>query len=260
VPGALSVDATRGAPGHDPAGGRAVSPAEPSDPVGAETLERLAGAGRYNRWMFERLRPWMGRRVLEIGSGIGNLSAFLTDRDRLVLTDTRPEYIERLRARFADHDHVSVARLYLPDDHSALGDERFDTVICLNVLEHVEDDGGSLRAIRHLMAAGGRLILLVPALPALYGAMDEALGHYRRYTRRELAAKFAAAGLRVPHVEYFNLAGVPGWWFAGRVLKRRVIPAGSLRVYDALVPLFRLERLIPWRIGQSLIVIGERTP
>lgn len=233
---------------------------EPGDPVGAETLERLADAGRYNRWMFDRLRRWVGGHVLEIGSGIGNLSAFLLDRERLVLTDTRPEYLDRLRARFAGRGNVAVARLYLPTDASALAGERFDTVICLNVMEHVDDDLASLAAIHRLLDAGGRLILLVPALPALYGTLDEALGHHRRYTRAELMTKFRATGFQMRHLEYFNLAGVPGWWLTGRVLRRRVIPRGSLRLYDALVPVFRLERLLPWRIGQSLIAIGEAAP
>src|SRR6185312_2000102 len=109
-------------------------------------------AVRYNRWMFDRLRPWIGRRVLEIGSGIGNLSAFLVDREQLVLTDTREEYLERLRRRFAGHPNIRVARLYLPNDDSAVAGQRFDTVICLNVLEHVDDDTASLVAIRRLLA------------------------------------------------------------------------------------------------------------
>lgn len=240
-------------------GASPVSHTDSSDPVGAETLGHLAHAVRYNRWMFDRLSRWMGRRVLEIGAGIGNLSTFLTDRDRVVLTDTRTEYLSCLRERFAGHPNVAVARLYLPSDAGALAGEAFDTVICLNVLEHVADDVASLTLIRTLLGQGGRLILLVPALPALFGTLDEALGHHRRYTRAALAAKFASAGLRLRHVEYFNLAGIPGWWFTGRVLRRRVIPAGSLRLYDALVPLFRLERLLPWRVGQSLIAIGERS-
>ena len=207
--------------------------------------------------MFDRLRRWVGRRVLEIGSGIGNLSEFLVNSERLVLTDTREEYLERLRTRFAKHVNVVVARLYLPTELGALAGQQFDTIICLNVLEHVDDDVSSLKAMRRMLAPGGRLILLVPALPALYGTMDKALGHHRRYKRAALTSLLQATGFRVAHVEYFNLAGVPGWWFAGRVLRRQVIPAGSLKLYDALVPLFRLERLLPWRVGQSLIAIGE---
>ncbi len=207
--------------------------------------------------MFDRIRPWIGARVLEIGSGIGTLSAFLVDRARLVLTDTRAEYLERLRRRFAGRPNISVARLYLPHDDGAVRGERFDSIICLNVLEHVDDDVGSLTAIRKLLEPSGRLVLLVPALPALYGTLDRALGHHRRYTRAELESKFERTGFRVAHVEYFNLAGVPGWFLAGRVLRRQMIPAGSLGLYDVLVPLFKLERFLPWRVGQSLIAIGE---
>ena len=125
-----------------------MSPPEAADEVGAATLERMAAAPRYNRWMFERLRRWIGRSVLEIGSGIGNLSAFLVDRDRLVLTDTREEYLSRLRQRFAGKPHISVTRLYLPDDDSAVAGQRFDTIICLNVLEHIDDDISALHADR----------------------------------------------------------------------------------------------------------------
>ena len=225
--------------------------------MGAETLECLAGAVRYNAWMFDRIRPWVGSRVLEIGSGIGNLSAFLLDRERLVLTDTREEYLARLRTRFANRSNISVAHLYLPHDDRAVAGQHFDTIICLNVLEHVEDDIGSLTAVRKLLEPRGRLVLLVPALPALYGSIDRALGHHRRYTRNALIATLERTGFQLAHIEYFNLAGIPGWWWAGRVLGRQTIPAGSLRLYDRLVPLFRLERLIPWRVGQSLIAVGE---
>ena len=224
-----------------------MTPPVSRDLTGAATLERMAAAPRYNRWMFDRLRPWVGRRVLEIGAGIGNMSAFLVNQtrvERVVLTDTEPDYLGRLRERFAGRLHVSVA-------------ERLDTVVCLNVLEHIEDDRASLRAMHDLLQPGGRLVLLVPSLRALYGTLDEALGHFRRYVPAELSEKLGAAGFRLRHLEYFNLAGVPGWWVAGRVLRRRLIPTGALRWYEALVPLFRLERLLPWRIGQSLIAIGE---
>ena len=235
-------------------------PAQTADHVGAATLERMAAAPRFNRWMFERLRPWVGRRVLEIGAGIGNMSAFLVDEagvDRLVLTDTEPYYLGRLRERFAGRPQVAVAELRLPGRDPRLVAERLDTVVCLNVLEHIEQDGAALRAMRDLLQPAGRLLLLVPSLRALYGSLDEALGHFRRYVPDELQAKLQVAGFRVRHLEYFNLAGVPGWWLTGRVLRRRLIPAGALRWYEALVPLFRLERFLPWRIGQSLIAIGE---
>ncbi len=229
------------------------------DPVGVETLERLAAAApRYNAWLIDRVLPWVGRRVLEIGAGVGTMSAFLADRERVVLSDTNAGYVERLRARFAGHPQVRVAALRLPASDGDLPAERLDTIICLNVLEHVREDELSLATMFQLLQPGGRLVLLVPSLPAIYGTLDRALGHFRRYTPSELRHKYAAAGFRMRHLEYFNMAGIPGWWFTGRVLKRELIPTASLRWYDALVPLFRLERFLPWRLGQSLIAVGER--
>src|SRR2546430_11258487 len=134
--------------------------AEPGDLVGAATLERMAAAPRYNRWMYERLRPWVGRRVLEIGAGIGNMSAFLIDRDRVVLTDTEPYYLDRLRARYADQPHVTVAELRLPATDARLAAERLDTVGCLNGLEHIADARPSLVPILDLVGPRRRRLLV----------------------------------------------------------------------------------------------------
>ena len=228
-----------------------------ADEVGAATLQRMARADAYNRWMYDRLAGWIGRRIIEIGSGIGNMSQFLTGRDRLVLTDTEPAYRAYLERRFADEPGVSVTTLTLPETTPSLLKERFDTVVCLNVLEHIADDRGSLAAMRRLLRPGGHLVLLVPSVPGIYGTLDRKLGHFRRYTPRLLREMYAEAGFRMQALEYFNLAGILGWWFTGRVLKSDLIPTGSLALFDALVPLFRLERLLPWRLGQSLIAIGK---
>src|ERR1700745_4286204 len=146
-------------------------PAQAADRAGAATLERMAAAPRYNRWMFERLQPWLGRRVPESGPGAGNMSAFLVDVpgvERVVLTDTEPFYLSRLRQRFADRPQVVVAELRLAARDPGLAGERLDTLVCLNVLEHIEQDGAALAAMRDLLQpAGGRLVLLVPALRAL---------------------------------------------------------------------------------------------
>jgi len=234
------------------------APADPLDPTGAATLEALdAEAPRYNAWLTERVAPWVGRRVLEIGAGIGNMAAFFVDRERLVLAEPDPAYRARLTTRFTGRSNVQVVPLRLPAVDPALAAERLDTIICLNVLEHVAEDRAALEGMRRILGRGARVVILVPALPALYGSLDEALGHVRRYTTRELRGKIADAGFRLMHVEYFNMGGVAGWWLTGRVLRRRIIPRLSLRIYDTLVPLFRLERFLPWRIGQSLIAVGE---
>lgn len=234
------------------------APADPLDPTGAATLEALdAEAPRYNAWLTGRVAPWVGRRVLEIGAGIGNMASFFLDRERLVLAEPDPAYRARLTTRFTGRSNVQIVPLRLPAVDPALAAERLDTIICLNVLEHVAEDRAALEGMRRILGRGARVVILVPALPALYGSLDEALGHVRRYTARELRGKIGDAGFRLVHLEYFNMGGVAGWWLTGRVLRRRIIPRMSLRIYDALVPLFRLERFLPWRIGQSLIAVGE---
>jgi SAM-dependent methyltransferase len=230
----------------------------PTDAVGASTLERMACAPAFNRWMFDRLSPWVGKRVLEVGSGIGNMSRFLVDRELVVLTDTEEFYRGVLTREFGHLPNVEVVDLSLPTIPAELSRQEFDSIVCLNVLEHIEQDRDSLAAMRSMLEVGGHLVLLVPALPAIYGTLDRELGHFRRYTPRLLQSLYSEVGLALRRLEYFNLAGILGWFVAGRILRRKMIPTGALGIYDKLVPVFQLERLLPKRIGQSLIAIGER--
>jgi len=239
-----------------------VTEVQPGDAAGAETLEIMSAAPRYNAWQFEEIAPYVGRRVLEVGSGIGNMSAHIVagGRDLVVLTDTDAWYQTQLRERFVNRPEVQVDTLTLPDAAVATRFRplRLDTVIALNVVEHIEDDVGTLRSMAELLAPAGRVVILVPALPSIFGSLDEELGHFRRYTRDSLAAAFRAAGLRLERMFWFNRAGTLGWWLNARVRRTRRIPLGQLRSFDAMVPLLRLERLLPLPFGQSLIAIGRR--
>jgi SAM-dependent methyltransferase len=233
---------------------------QPADPAGAETLEIMQAAPRYNRWQYRRVAPYLGRRICEVGSGIGNMSDLILDSapERLVLTDTDSYYCEALRQRFRERPQVVVETLTLPD--KAAGD-RFgkfdlDTVVALNVVEHIADDIEALRSIAAMLRPHGRAVVLVPALPALYGSLDQALGHQRRYTRESLTSHMQKAGFRVERVFYFNLVGTFGWWLNARVRKAPRIPVGQLRYFDKLVPILRTEDLMPLPFGQSLIAVG----
>ena len=130
----------------------------PGDAVGAATLERMSGAPAFNRWMFDRLSRWIGDRVLEIGSGIGNMSQFFVDRERVVLTDTESVYRLALENAFGNRASVEVLDFRLPQIPDALSNQQFDTIVCLNVLEHIEDDTASLTAMHNLLAPGGKLV------------------------------------------------------------------------------------------------------
>jgi len=229
--------------------------------TGPATLDALSLATRFNRWMADTIAPYTGSRVLEIGAGIGNLTRNLCPKRKLyVASDIDPEYLERLRKRFQHRPAVQVCRLNAedPDSYEPFQNE-FDSVICLNVLEHLRDDRQVLRCIRSVLEPGGRLILLVPNGPAAYGALDEALGHYRRYTREGLATLLAQCGFELERMLQFNRVSWPGWRFTGQVMKSRTLSPLSMRMFDQLVWLWRrIDQNLPWE-PCSIIAIARRS-
>jgi glycosyltransferase involved in cell wall biosynthesis len=226
---------------------------------GFTTLRRVEVLHRYTGFLWELIRPYVGRRVLEVGAGTGVMTRYLATREHLVATDVDPEYLELLQRVHGDNPNVEVRRLDLAHlGGDGLPPSSFDTVVCSNVLEHVADDAAALRAMREVVAPGGRIVLVVPALRALYGSIDRAIGHHRRYTRTEIEAKLSAAGLAVEHVSYFNMLGVPGWFLNSRLLGRRSVPGMQARLHDRLVPLLRLERrVLRPPLGMSLLAVAR---
>jgi glycosyltransferase involved in cell wall biosynthesis len=231
---------------------------ENADP-GYKTLLRLARAERYNRWMLQQLAPWLGQRVLEIGSGIGSFTQYLTGRDLVLATELNPRYLRILKNTFERHAQVEVMSLDLTDfDPAPLAARHLDTILCLNVLEHVADDRAALRRLHASLAPGGRLLLLVPAHEALYGAIDRAIDHHRRYERAGLVAKLEEAGFRVETTDFFNRLGVIGWYLNSVILRRTQVPGFQLHLQNLLVPLLRAEALVPLPFGLSLVAVARR--
>ena len=226
--------------------------------AGFTTLRRVEVLRRYNRFTWGLLEPFVGRRILEIGSGTGLMTRYLAARGQLTATDLDAEYVELLGRTFAGNPNVEVRQLDLATlgTNGAVG-RGYDTVICSNVLEHIEDDARALGAMRDVLAPGGRVVLVVPALKALYGEIDRAIHHHRRYSRDEIAEKLRNAGLEVEHLSAFNMLGVPGWWLNSVVLKRKAVPGIQARINDRLVPLLRLERLFGPPVGMSLLAVGR---
>jgi SAM-dependent methyltransferase len=232
----------------------------PADSAGAETLEIMQAAPRYNRWQFSRVAPYLGKRICEVGSGIGNMSDLILGHtpELLVLTDTDPYYREALRHQFRDHHEVVVEELTLPDPAAGARFRRYDldTVVALNVIEHIGADLEAVRSIAGMLRPRGRAVILVPALPALFGSLDRELGHQRRYTRKSLSRLMQSAGFRVERTFYFNLVGTLGWWVNARLRKTARIPLQQLRQFDRFVPVLRAEDRVPLPLGQSVIAIG----
>jgi glycosyltransferase involved in cell wall biosynthesis len=227
---------------------------------GAGMLDALSQTPRFNLWMADTIRPWVGTRVLEIGAGMGNLSRHLAPRRQLyIASEIDPEHLGRLRVRFQLRPNVKLMRcdLSAPADFAPLAGQA-DTVICLNVLEHIADDATGLANIASALVPGGLAIVLVPQDQAIYGTLDEELGHYRRYSEAELRTKMEAAGLTVERVLHFNRITRPGWWFTGRILKRRSSSRTMLWAFDRLVWFWRrIDRALPWP-AISVIGIGRK--
>lgn len=213
-------------------------------------------AANYNRWIFDQIAPYIGRRILDVGCAIGNITQFYADRDVIVGVDVVPEELAVARERFADKHfeahHMDVSSPALLQ----FRDRKLDTAICLNVLEHVEDDVHALRNMRDTLEPGSHICLLVPCNKWLYGPMDAIDHHYRRYTTRELNAKLAEANLSVVHQHYFNLLGIAAWFVTNRVFRRSLAAPSQYSLYDALVPvLSAIERLVPPPNGLSIVTI-----
>lgn len=227
---------------------------------GARILDALARTPRFNCWMAETILPWVGTRVLEIGAGIGNLSQYLAARrQRYVATDIDPEHLGRLSVRFQNRPNMQIGQCDLgrADDFAGLRGTA-DTVICLNVLEHIADDAAGLRNIASALEPGGRAIVLVPQDQRIYGTLDRVLGHYRRYDELELRERMETAGLKVERVLHFNRATRYGWWFNGRVLQRRHFGRMQLWLFDRMVWLWRrIDNVLPWK-AVSIIAIAKK--
>jgi SAM-dependent methyltransferase len=226
-----------------------------------ETLRRMATAHNYNAWLFQRLRPYLGRRVLDVGAGLGTFSEFAAPgRDLVVALEPDPVFAAALSERFADSECVRViaSEAEVIEPRSLPGP--FDSIVCLNVLEHIRDDAAALARFCEHLAPGGRLLLLVPAHPILYGRADQVLGHERRYQKRPLQRLLEQTGLAVESLRYVNPVGAVGWLVSAKLLRRADIPSGPLRVYDRVVPLLRALDRVELPFGLSLWAVAQRSP
>lgn len=233
-------------------------------------LDSLAQAVNYQQWVSDAIQPHMGRRILEVGAGIGNMSQWLPVRERLVLTETEPALLDILRARVPRYfgegaAKVSVAPLDLSTatDAHLLERERFDTIVSFNVLEHIEDDRAAIGRLLEMLRASDqpvrRLVAFVPAQAWALSDMDRFYGHFRRYSAsrlRQLSAELAPGA----HVSLtpFNAVGLLGWVWTTMILKRTTIDPGSVSAFDAICPYLKpfdtlLCRTLRYPFGQSLI-------
>ena len=234
------------------------------DPDGEKTLQVISKAGKFNEWMYKTIAPYCSGNILEIGSGIGNISAFfIREGYSMTLSDLRSHYFDELNQKFGSYPNLEkTIILDLVDKNfreKFSGYEGyFDTIFALNVVEHIEDDSQAIGNCRFMLKPGGKIIVLVPAYQELYNQFDTNLGHFRRYTKKSLQEVIARNGFEIVHTQYFNLAGILGWFFSGKILRKQTIPEGQMGLYNALVPVFKIaDRLILNKAGLSVIAVGK---
>jgi len=233
------------------------------DPVGLHTLEVIAKADRFNRWMYDQFKHDLKGEVLEIGSGIGNISKLVIEEDHAVtLSDYNEEYCETLKKKFLLNKNVreilSIDLLH-PDFQNmyAAYHEKFDSIFLLNVIEHIQDDHLAVENCRYLLKQGGHLILLAPAYSWLYSSFDKQLGHFRRYSLRSLSKLLRKNDLDILSGSYFNFAGIGGWLLFGKILHQKMLSSGEMSVFDKIVPMAKaIDKLLAKKTGLSIIVTG----
>jgi glycosyltransferase involved in cell wall biosynthesis len=227
---------------------------------GRGLLNNLTGTPQYLNWMTGLIRPHLGDTVLEVGAGIGNMTGRLMARRlRYVTAEKDPLFLHALRNRFLRTPSVEVRRLDPSHSEDFAGlEESFDSALCLNVLEYTTDPESTIQNLRSCLRPGGTLVLLVPQGRHLFGSVDAALGHLRRFERDELAGLMEAAGLEIVHSYELNRTGRLAWWLFSRILKSRHINKLTLKIFDKTVWLWKLlERLFPWK-GLTLVMVGRR--
>lgn len=215
---------------------------------------------RVDQWLYEEIAPYLGRRILEVGCGLGNFMPHFLERDLYVGTDISAESIATLAARYGGHANVAfLVADAASDEFTDLRRFDVDTVFSLNVFEHIEDDVKAMAAVWQVLPRGGTFILVVPAHRWLYGATDRAIGHNRRYTKSALALSLGHLGFECVRQKYINALGALGWFVSGRVFRHQTPPSGQLRLFNAIVPLIKhLERIVEPPFGISLMTVARK--
>ncbi|MEE8352226.1 MAG: class I SAM-dependent methyltransferase [Rhodospirillales bacterium] len=224
-------------------------------------LEALSTLGRYQNWIIQNFRPYLRGRAVEFGAGLGNISALLKPHvSKLDLVEPSVNLAARLETRFVGDDSIQVFAEPLEKRIPDTGDEAYDSVVLVNVLEHIKDDAAALSGLMRILRPGCHLLLFVPALKFLYSDLDALHGHYRRYELGELNAHTEAAGFEIIQSRYFDAVGVLPWYLLNTLLGATAFNPFMVRIYDAvLAPLSRgIDRMITPPFGKNILLVAKR--
>lgn len=232
-----------------------------ADEFPGEVLEDMGDMPNYNNWIVGQFAANITGRTVEIGAGLGTISERLRPHAaHLDLVEPTPSLAARLQSRFAGDDGCSVSQQTLERWLENTEDGAYDTVVMVNVLEHIEDDRAAARGLFAALKPGGKLLIFVPALPFLFSELDRIYGHFRRYRRRELRQCVESAGFQIERLRYFDITGVLPWWLLNTLMGKTSFHQPSLTVYDKLLvpPTKLIESALPPPLGKNLILIASK--
>ncbi len=226
---------------------------------GHNVLHEMKHANRYNKWIAKLSHKYIGKHLLELGSGIGNMSIRLTGQHRLTVSDYEPAYIDMLSSMFEHREDVEIAKVDITkdEDFEAIKDKKIDTVIAYNVLEHIDDDGAVLDRIYKLLPKNGTLIIIVPQYQSLFSSFDEELEHKRRYDKLSLRSLLINNGFDCEKTKDVNWLGIFGWYLNGIILKRKRFSKIQLKMFDLMVPILKLTHGLSLP-GLSIMAIAKK--
>ncbi|HEY4036159.1 MAG TPA: class I SAM-dependent methyltransferase [Ktedonobacteraceae bacterium] len=225
--------------------------------TGHVTLESMSNAKWYNNWTVNIFKSYLQGDILEVGCGIGSFTKMLVDYGNVYAIDLDEDCIEQTRQTINRKDNVGFGDI--EHGYYFLGEKTFDTITCINVLEHIEYDEQALKNMYQLLKPAGVLVLLVPAHPFLYGQIDKEIGHYRRYTKKGVMMLLEDADFDVVYARKMNALGGIGWWFTGKILKDTSVSEKKLQFFDKIAPfILPLEEKIEPPIGTSVLAIAKK--
>lgn len=225
-------------------------------------LEALAEMPNYYDWIVHCFAPYLNGRCAEVGAGTGTIARrTLPHLDTLDLIEPSANLVERLNTRFKDDAKVTVFPETLEAHLARDGEELYDCVVMVNVLEHIEHDSDAILGLKKLLKPGGYLLLFVPALPFLFSKIDELVGHYRRYTRPILDGRLQDAGMNVVQSRYMDLLGIAPWWLVNTVGGKTSFDPGAVKLYDSVgIPVTRIfETLITPPVGKNILCVARKS-
>lgn len=226
--------------------------------TGTSTLESMTQAKFYNRWTLNKFTKFLNGSILEIGCGIGTFSETLSKYGKITAIDVDNDLIEI--AKKNNNSDIKVGYGDIEKGKYFFNNKRFETIVCINVLEHIDDDERAIRNMYDLLAKNGVLILLIPSHPILYGEIDRTIGHFRRYSKEDIINKLNQDNFSIVEFKTINFIGALGWFISGKILKNKEVDSSKIKLFNLFAPIFlKAEDLISPPFGTSFLIIASKT-